>query len=219
MISEVQALKVVLADDHPLVRQGVRTVIERAGKFKVVAECDNGREAVAAVRRHEPDIVVMDIGMPDLNGMDATLRIKQLNPEVQILALSMLGDARYVNEMLRAGAAGYLLKDCVGEELELALAAVMRGETYLGRNVVGVVTDELIPESLEGEHRALSLREREVLQLIAEGVSTSDIADRLSLSIKTIESHRKNIMDKLDLHSVAELTKQAIKLGLTNLDS
>jgi two-component system response regulator NreC len=210
-------VKVVLADDHRMMRDGLRALLERAG-VKVVGEAANGREAIAEAKRLHPEILVIDIAMPELNGIDATRRLTAEMPDVKVIALSMNSDRRYVIAMLEAGAAGYLLKNAASDELLIALGTVARGQTYLSPAIAGVVVDEAIGRA-QSTHKAAEMpltgREREVLQLIAEGSSSKEIAAGLRISVPTVETHRRHLMEKLDLHSVAELTKYAIREGLT----
>lgn len=215
------SLPVLLADDHEIVRVGLRVLIERLGGMAVVAEADSGRAAVQLAKKLKPAVVLMDISMPDLNGVDATRQMVAAAPGVKVIALSMHADTRYVAGMLQAGARGYLLKESVADEIGRAVQAVLAGEVYLARKIAGVVVQDYVQRlaSEEGASSPLTGREREVLQLVAEGRSTKGIAAHLHVSIKTIETHRGQIMDKLDLHSVAELTKYAIRQGLTSLDA
>ncbi len=213
-------IKVLLAEDHKLVREGLRALLERDAGIDVVAEADNGREAIRLARQLHPDVVVMDLTMPDMNGIEATRRIVAEIAEVQVLALSMHSDKRFVHEAINAGAKGYLLKDVASEELLAAVRTVASGKIYLCSKITGVIVDEYkqrFPEDFSLISVHLSNREREVLQLIAEGKSTKDIAFTLNVSIKTVETHRQQIMKKLKLGSVAELTKYAIREGLTSL--
>ena len=215
------SLPVLLADDHEIVRVGLRALLERLGGMVVVAEADSGRAAVQLARKLKPAVVFMDISMPDLNGVDATRQMVAAAPGVKVIALSMHADTRYVAGMLQAGARGYLLKDSVADEIGRAVQAVLAGEVYLARKIAGVVVQDYVQRlaNEEGASSPLTGREREVLQLVAEGRSTKGIAAHLHVSIKTIETHRSQIMDRLDLHSVAELTKYAIRQGLTSLDA
>lgn len=213
--------RILIVDDHQIIREGLRLLIERQEDLCVVGEAENGRQALDQVRQTAPHILLMDVGMPDLNGMEATRRIREQFPAVRVIALTMHADRQYLQEMLTAGAAGYLLKDCASEELVNALRTVRAGHTYLSPRVAGMMVEDWLrkeadtPRTLSG----LSGREREVLQLLAEGRATRDIADRLRVSAKTVESHRKNLMEKLRVSSVAELTKIAIREGLTPLES
>jgi DNA-binding NarL/FixJ family response regulator len=213
-------MRVVLADDHRMMRDGLRALLERAG-VEVVGEAGTGHEALTEVRRLRPDVVVMDIGMPQLNGIDATkLMIAELRG-LKVLALSINADRRYVIAMLEAGASGYLLKNSASDELLTALEAVMRGETYLSPAIAGSVVAQAIEggsAARPGEQRPLSVREREVLQLVAEGKSSKEIGAILQIAVPTVETHRRQIMEKLSLRTVAELTKYAIREGLTSSD-
>ena len=212
--------RVLLADDHKILRQGLRTLLDQEPDIHVVGEADNGRSSIKLAGELEPDVIIMDIAMPDLNGIDATRRITEGDPHTRVLALSMHSDGRYVKGMLQAGARGYILKDCAAEELTHAIRTVMADQFYVSPGVAGTIVDDYVRQlSTTAEEPAiLSCREREVLQLLAEGASTACIAAELHLSIKTIETHRKRIMDKLGLRSIAELTKYAIREGLTTLD-
>jgi DNA-binding NarL/FixJ family response regulator len=212
--------RVILADDHGIVRDGLRALLGQLRDIEVVAEADNGRTAVELAKKHRPDLVILDVSMPDLNGIEAARHIHEAVPTARIIGLSMHADKRFVAEMLRAGASGYVLKDAAFEELHQAIASVMNGQIYLCRRIAGVVVEDYM-RRLDGEGPVvpaseLSAREREVLQLLAEGKTTKQIALTLHLSPKTIESHRHNIMNKLKIDNVAELTKYAIREGLTS---
>lgn len=211
---------VVLADDHQLVREGLQAILESAPDIEVVGVAAEGRETIRLVKEHQPDIVVMDIAMPQLNGIDATRRIKELKLTARVLALSSNNSEQAVRNMLAAGAAGFLPKDCAGDELVRAIRVVQRGQVYLGHAVTNTVVDGYLstrrPERQEGR-LALTTREREVLQLIAEGYSTAASAEAMALSVKTIETHRQKIMRKLNIRSIAGLTKYAIREGLTTV--
>lgn len=214
------ALNILLADDHALVRGGIRSLLERLPGVKVVAEVSDGREALAAVETHLPDIVVMDISMPGLNGLDATARLTREHPRVKVLILSMHSGADYVVQALRAGAAGYLLKDAATAELGLALAAIQRAEIYLS----STLPKDSIHRQLEAANarieivKSLTPRMREILQLIAEGKSSKEIAFLLNLSIKTVETHRMHLMARLDIHEVAGLVRYALRQGMITTD-
>ena len=215
-------IKILLADDHKITRQGLRSLLEKQPDMAVVAEAEDGRTAVQMVEKLSPDVVIMDVSMPDLNGIESTRQIISRNSKVKIIALSMHSDRLFVSEMLKSGACGYLLKDCAFEELARAIRAVVDGKTYLSPAISGVVVDDYLhrlskTDSPNGQ--ILTNREREVLQLMAEGKSTKQIALKLHISVKTVETHRRQIMDKLDIHTVAELTKYAIREGLTSLES
>lgn len=207
---------ILIADDHRLLREGLRALLEREG-FQVVAEADNGRSAVRLAKQLQPDIVITDIAMPDLNGVEATRQICAEAPRSKVLALSMHTESRFVLGILEAGASGYLLKDVAFEELSVAIKAVLKDQIYLSPAIAGAVVNQSVG-ALRSKIRPrpeLSKRELEVLQLIAEGKSTKEIAATLHVSVKTVETHRKQIMDKLELYSIAELTKYAIREGLT----
>lgn len=215
------SITILIADDHKIVREGLRQLVEKQSDFKVVGEADNGIAAVKKAKELSPDVIIMDIGMPDLNGIEATRQIKAEFPNIKIIALTMHTDPQFAAEMLRAGASSYLLKDSSRDELTHAIQASLANKTYLST----AIAEELITRSLTHIPREsfsafsiLTQREREVLQLIAEGKSVKEIADLLYLSIKTIETHRQRIMDKLNLHSVAKLTKYAIREGLTSIE-
>ncbi|MHC4362839.1 MAG: response regulator [Planctomycetota bacterium] len=213
--------RILLVDDHKITRQGLRSLLENQGDMEVIAEAEEGRTAVRLVREIVPDVVIMDVSMPDLNGMEAARQIVADCPGVKIIALSMHSDALFVTEMLKSGASGYLLKDCAFEELALAIRTVSDEKTYLSPSISGVVVNDYVHLLSKGESvdtEVLSSREREVLQLLAEGKSTKQMALRLHISVKTVETHRRQIMEKLDIHSVAELTKYAIRKGFTSLE-
>jgi DNA-binding NarL/FixJ family response regulator len=208
-------------DDHNIVRQGIRSLLEREPSFVVVGEAMTGREAVKMVKEIEADIVLMDVSMPDLNGIEATRQIAGDKQAPKVLALSMHSDRRFVVGILEAGASGYLLKDCAYEEMISAVKSVMNGYLYLSPSVTGVVIQDYV-KHLHGAkgavHDLLSSREKEVLQLLTEGASTKQIAESLIISVKTVETHRRQIMEKLEIHTVAELTKYALREGLTMLE-
>jgi DNA-binding NarL/FixJ family response regulator len=214
-------IKVLVADDHVILRHGLRLSLEQDEGIEVVAEAGNGRETLEMVQIHNPDVVLMDVSMPDMNGIEATRKIMADSSGVRVLGLSMHLDKRYVMGMLMAGAAGYLIKSCPFAELALAVRTVAEGKVYLSPEIAGVVLDRAVKpgEACNGSITSgLTPREREVLQLVAEGNTTRDIADRLALSERTVETHRRQIMNKLNLRSVAELTKLAVREGLTTLE-
>lgn len=216
------ALRLLLVDDHKLILDGLKSLISKQPDLQVVGEAGDGFKAVSLVRELLPDIVIMDVSMPEVNGCDATRQIISEFPDVKVIALSMHSDRRFVLEMLKAGASGYMLKDCAFEELTRAISAVWKGQTYLSPQVAGVIVGDFINQKGIKERSAisqLSEREREVLKLMSEGHSTKEIASNFNLSIKTIETHRKNIMDKLGIRNIAALTKLAIREGLTSLDN
>ena len=210
-------VRILLADDHALVRAGMKSLLESTEGFEVVAEASNGREAVRLARTIGPDIALLDIAMPELNGLDAARRLAAESPGVKVLILSMHADAGYVREAMQAGTAGYVLKDASVDELELAIRAALRGERYLDPRVSKHVIEGYV-RGLQAEEPgpALTPRQREILQLIAEGRSTRDIAERLHLSVKTVETHRAQLMDRLDIRDVAGLTRYAIRIGLVS---
>jgi DNA-binding NarL/FixJ family response regulator len=213
-------IRILLADDHRLVRLGLKQLLDQRAGISVVGEAGSGFEAVDMAKSLKPDLIFMDISMPELNGLEATRRIIEALPEARVVILSMHSDRRYVTEALRAGAKGYLLKDSAPEDLLQAINRVMGGQYFLSAGVSEQVIAEFIRragDDADSPYNLLSAREREVLQLMAEGASTRQIADRLNLSAKTIESHRLHLMEKLDLHSVAELTRYAIREGLVGL--
>lgn len=214
--------RIILADDHKVMRAGLRNLISQEPDLEVVAEAGTGREAVELCHEYEPDLVLMDIAMPDLNGIEACRQVRAELPRVRVLALSMHADKQYAAGMLGAGASGYLLKDCAYDELVEAIRTVASGRTYLSPEITGVVlrdyVDRLSGAEANSAFSVLTDREREVLQLVAEGHTTKQIAEKLYVSVKTVESHRQNIMDKLEIRTIAELTKYAIREGLTSLD-
>ena len=216
------SIRILLADDHKITRQGLRSLLDKQSDMEVVAEAEEGRTTVRLVRELLPDVVIMDVSMPDLNGMEATRQIKGEFGDVKIVALSMHSDSLFVTEMLKSGASGYLLKDCAFEELARAIRTVVAGKTYLSPSISGVVVNDYLHRLSKADFSGLDVltsREREVLQLLAEGKSTKQIALKLHISVKTVETHRRQIMNKLDIHTVAELTKYAIRKGLTSLET
>ena len=214
------SLKILLVDDHTIVREGLRALIEKEDGMEVVAEAENGTSALKQALVCVPDLVLMDISMPQMNGIEATRRIVAGNPLIRILALSMETDRRFVVEVLKSGATGYLLKDAAFSELALAIRSVSAGETYISHRISEMLIKEFIqkiPEDVAHTYEKLTVREREVLQLIADGKSLKEIAYTFEVSLKTLENQRHSIMKKLDLYSIAELTKYAIREGLTSL--
>ena len=215
------SIRVLLADDHKIIRQGLRALLEKQQDIEVVAEAEDGRSAVRLAAETAPDVVIMDVTMPDLNGAEATKQILSKSPDIKVVALSMHSDSLFVTEMLKSGAVGYLLKDCAFEELAKAIRTVIDNKNYLSPAISGVVLEDYIQRlSRTGfsSPDVLSDREREVLQLMAEGYSTKKIAQKLHISVKTVETHRRQMMSKLDIHTIAELTKYAIRKGLTSLE-
>jgi DNA-binding NarL/FixJ family response regulator len=215
------SVRLILADDHKIMREGLRALLVKQKEIEVIAEAESGRGVVELCAQLHPDVVIIDISMPDLNGIDAARQIVRENPAVKVIALSMHSDKKYVKEMLSAGACGYLLKDAAFEELGTAIAAVLKNKTYLSPQITDTVVKDYVGESAapgSAASTALSAREREVLQLLSEGKATREIAAKLYVSVKTVETHRKQIMDKLGLSSIAELTKYAIREGLTSIE-
>lgn len=213
--------RIMIVDDHKMIRDGLRALIARHNGMEVIGESADGQNAVQASRQLSPDVVVIDIGMPELNGIEAARQITALKCKPRVIGLSMHADRRYVAQMLKAGASGYVLKDSAFEELLMAIQTVVRGQTYLSPQIAGTIVTEFKRTAKDDDGSVFSVlteREREVLQQISEGSSTKDIASALGVSVKTIETHRRQIMEKLNIHSVAELTKYAIKEGLTELD-
>jgi two-component system response regulator NreC len=214
-------LRILLADDHKIVREGLRTLIEKQPGTEVVGEADSGRMALKLTRELKPDVVIMDITMPDLNGIEATRQIHSEIPGVKVIALSMHSDKRLVAGILMAGASGYLLKeDCDSGELVRAIQAVATNQTYLSPKIGEVMIKDYVRHlstNASSPFSILTPREREVLQLLAEGKNTKEIASSLHVSVKTVETHRNKIMEKLDIRSIAELTKYAIRERLTPL--
>ena len=217
------SLNVLIADDHTLVRSGIRALLESSADLSVVGEASNGRQAVEMARALSPALVLMDVGMAELNGIDAARQIHAAAPAARILMLSMHEDRQYVFEALKAGAAGYVLKGAAFQELLSAITTVMDGRNYISVALAGTVMEDYISRA-QGGHDArtdlgrLSCREREVLQLIAEGKSSAEVAEQLRISVRTIDTHRHNIMVKLEIHSIAGLTKFAIRNGLCGLN-
>ncbi len=215
------SIRVLLSDDHRIMREGLRSLLEKEPDIELVGEAEDGRSTIELASRLKPQVVVMDISMPDLNGIDATRMLLEKLPSVKVLALSMHTDQRFIEGMLRAGATGYLPKDCASEELVRAIRTVLSNQTYLSPSIADVVRRDYLSQRRGADisvSYVLTEREREVLQLMAEGENTKEIASRLQVSVKTIETFRQHIMQKLNLHSLAELTKYAIREGLTSLE-
>lgn len=211
--------RVLLADDHTLMRAGLRGLLDDMAGFEVVAEASDGGEALALLREHRPDVALMDIDMKRMNGLEAMAAAKREFPNLHVIMLSMHREKQYVMQALRDGASGYLLKDAATVELELALTVVMKGEVYLSTGVSKLVAEGFVREA-EPANPAASLtpRQREILTLVAEGNNTKEIAFRLGLSAKTVESHRSQLMERLDIHDVAGLVRFTIRTGLIKLD-
>lgn len=213
--------KILLVDDHAIVRAGLRLLLESQSDLAVVGEAASGREAIRAVKELRPDLVLMDVAMPDLNGLEATRRIKAEHSKVQVLALTMHENEQYFFQMLHAGAAGYVVKGAPPEELIGAIRSVTRGEAYLSPPLTRRLLDDYLGRVKEGQPAAdpLTDREREILRLIAEGLTSKEVANRLIISPHTVERHRANAMAKLDLHNRAELIRYAIRKGLIDLEA
>ncbi len=214
-------IRIMLADDHALIRAGLRALLKSIEGVEVIAEASNGHETLEAVERRQPDVILMDIAMPELNGLETAARILKRWPKVKIIMLSMHANDEYLRQALGAGAAGYLLKGADPAELELALKSVMRGETYLTPAVSKRLVQEFLQQDGEPvkSQSELTPRQREILQMIAEGHSTKEIAHRLELSVKTVETHRAAIMKRLDIHDVPGLVRYAIRAGLITTDA
>ncbi len=214
-------VRLLLADDHRIMREGLKALLEKHSSMEVIAEAENGIQTLEIARREKPDVIIMDIAMPDINGIEATRQLKSEMTDIKIVALSMHSDRRFVTEILKAGASAYVLKQSAFEDLEKAIKTVMMNRTFLSADILETVVGDYVSQLSKSEYEAyrqLSNRERQVLQLIAEGNSTKEIAYKLHVSVKTIESHRQNIMAKLSIHNLAGLTKFAVREGLTSLD-
>jgi DNA-binding NarL/FixJ family response regulator len=213
------AIKVLIADDHQIMREGLRFMLEKEPWIKVVGEAKEGRTTLRLARELAPDVIIMDVAMPDLNGIEATRQVVAEFPAIKVIALSMHDDRRFVLSMIKAGAKGYMLKDSAFKDLVKAIRVVMANQTYLSGEVADIVLKDYLASATSEElsvFHLLSPREREVLQLIAEGKSSIQIAECLHISVKTVETHRAKIMEKLKVRTIAELTKYAIREGLTS---
>ncbi|MCZ7584692.1 MAG: response regulator transcription factor [Deltaproteobacteria bacterium] len=214
-------VRILLADDHQMIREGLKVLLEREDDLEAVGEAEDGEQAVGLVDSLRPDMVIMDVVMPGVNGIEATRKIVGLQPDIKIIALSMHTEKRYVTEILKSGASGYVLKDSAFDELSRAIQVVREGKTYLSPEISGVLVEDYVRRGSSATGQPvttpLSAREREVLQLLAEGNATKDIAEKLGVSVKTVETHRHRIMRKLGIFNVAELTKYAIREGLTDI--
>jgi len=208
-------IRILLADDHKMVRQGFRLILQSQDDMEVVGETGNGREAVELARSLKPDVVVMDVTMPELNGIEATRRIREFSPHIRVLALSVHRDSVYVREIVRAGAEGYLLKESADTDLLAAVRIVSEGNSYLSPEVSGAILKDFRKHATNSLD-LLTSREREILQLIAEGKTNKEIATILTLSVYTVDGHRTRIMDKLSLHSIGELVRFAMRCGLVD---
>lgn len=213
-------INIILADDHHVIREGLRLLLESEKDLLVLAEADSGRAALSAVKKFKPDLVVMDVSMPELNGMEATRRILSEAPGTKVLALSMYSDKRFVEGMFQAGVSGYILKNCIARELVSAIRLVAKGQVYISPEIAGTIVEGYLSRSVfynDTNRKALTDREREILQLISEGQNTKEIAEILHVSTKTVDAHRRNIMEKIGTNSIAELTKFAIREGITTI--
>jgi DNA-binding NarL/FixJ family response regulator len=216
-------IKILLADDHRILREGLRTLLGQQTDMTVVGEASDGKQAVALAAKLQPDVVIMDVVMPELDGVEATRRIRIEAPSAKIVALSMHSDRRYVSEMLRAGAVGYLVKDSAFDELNQAIRTVMTGRPFLSSVITGSLVEDFVRQTTAEERRAnsplqmLTAREQEVLRNLADGKRVKEVAQILEISVKTVESHRQKIMDKLEIHSTIELTRYAIREGLASI--
>jgi two-component system response regulator NreC len=215
-------IKVLLAEDHTIVRKGIRSLLDGEPDIEVVGEAEDGREAVEKVEELSPDIVLMDITMPHLNGLDATRQIKKMFPEVKVLGLTMYTNEEYILQLLQAGASGYLVKQTAPDELVSAIQAAHRGEAFLSPAVSKTIIEEYLRHNettiQEDSYDKLTIREREILQLVTEGYSNREISEKLHISIKTVGVHRTNLMEKLDIHNTPELVKYAIRKGIISLE-
>jgi len=215
------SVRILVADNHGILRQGIQVLIEKHSDMEVVGQADNGLEAVEMTRQLQPDIVLMDVTMPVLNGIEATCQIKSELPEVKVLALSVHAKREFVLDMVRAGVSGYMLKECVLDDLIQAINTVVAGQSYLSPQVASTVLEGISKESIStvGDRlsETLTPRERQVLHLLAEGISAKQVASQLGLSVKTIEASRRQIMEKANVDNLADLTKYAIRQGLTTV--
>lgn len=209
---------ILLVDDHKIVRDGLKSLIEKNKTLRIISEANDGREAIKLCEKLKPDVVIMDVAMSGLNGIEATKQIINIDPNIKVIALSMHSEKQFVIGMFKAGAYGYLLKDSSSEELITAILAVTRNEKYISQKISNVLIESIAEINSDDNSNQLSEREREVLQLIAEGNSSKEIGELLFLSSKTVDVHRKNIMQKLDLFTLQDLTKYAVKNGIISLD-
>jgi DNA-binding NarL/FixJ family response regulator len=217
------SVRILLADDHQILREGLRSLLSQQPDMELIGEAASGEEAIELARLTRPDVIIMDVVLPGVDGVEATRRIHAELQATRIIALSMHSDRRYVSEMLRAGAIGYLVKDGAFEELNLAVHTVMAGRPYLSAVITGSLVEDFVRQTSSQEPRTasplamLTAREMEVLQLLANGKRVKDIASSLNISVKTVESHRQNVMDKLEIHSTIELTRYALREGLATV--
>ena len=216
------SIRILLADDHRILREGLRSLLAQQPDITVVGESSDGETAVALARELRPDIVIMDVVMPGLGGVEATRQIRAGLRDTRVIGLSMHSDRRFVSEMVRAGALGYLVKDSAFEELNQAVRTVMQGRPYLSAAITGLLVEDFVRQATTQDRQSaplqmLTSREQEVLRLLADGKRVKEIAHFLNISVKTVESHRQNIMDKLEIHSTIELTRYALREGLTSI--
>lgn len=215
------SIKVIIADDHKIMRDGLKSILEKQRDIEIIAEASDGRTSVELAIKLKPDVIIMDVAMPDMNGIEATRQIIEKSPKIKVIALSMHSDKQFILEMLNAGASGYLLKDCAFHELINAIHSVASNRSYLSPEIADIMIKEykhVISKESLSVFSLLTSRERQVLQLIAEGKTTKEIAYTLKVSTKTIETYRQQIMYKLDIHSIAGLTKYAVREGLTSIE-
>jgi len=214
-------IRILVADNHGILRQGLQALIEKQSDMEVVGQADNGLEAVEMTRQLQPDVVLMDVTMPVLNGIEATRRIKRELPEVKILALSVHSKREFILDMVKSGASGYMLKECVLDDLVRAINTVAAGQTYLSPQVAGIVLEDITKDSIfavgERANGILTPRERDILKFLVDGKSAKQIASELDLGIKTIEANRRGILEKTDSNNLADLTKYAIRQGLATI--
>lgn len=213
-------IKILLVDDHHIMRQGLRVILESQSNLEVIAEAGNGREAIQKVQETKPDMMIIDISMPEMNGMEATKQIHEIAEDIKVIVLSVHSDKQFVAVMLKAGASGYLLKDCVKDELISAIDIVNRGQKYLSPQITGSVLEDykrFLNYETQDVFTALTKREREVLQLLAEGRNTKQIASDLFISVKTVETHRQKMMNKLEIYNIPDLVKYAIQQGVIDI--
>jgi len=214
----IMSIRIVVADNHGILRQGITALIEKQSDMEVVGEADNGLNAVEMVRRLRPDVVIMDVTMPVLNGIEATRQIKKELPETKVLALSIHAKREFVMDMVKAGVSGYMVKECAVDDLIRAIRVVMDNQSYLSPQIASIVLEGITKDSIFGAvgrlYKTLTVKEKQILQLLTEGRSAKEIASQLGLSVKTIEANRRQIMEKTDVGNLADLTKYAIRQGL-----
>lgn len=212
-------IKILIADDHQLFREGIAKLISNDSEIEVLAEAENGEEAIKLASKFKPDVILMDIGMPKLNGIEATIQLKEHNPEIKIISLSMHAEKEYIKDILDAGASGYLLKSCTYSQLTEAIKSVFKGGKYLSEEVTEIVLHDYLKKDKEDseDEQILSKRELEILKLYAEGCSSREISEQLFISIKTVGTHKQHILKKLDLKTNADMVKYALRKGLISL--